>query len=397
MRFLYSLSVELYVLGIRITSLWNAKAKKWVLGRKDVWKQVEDFQKDDSRLYWFHCASLGEFEQARPLIEAAREQEKCQIAVSFFSPSGYEVRKNYQGADFIFYLPKDSKRNAKRLLQKLRPTTVLFVKYEFWANYLFEAKKSGAQLYCVSATFRPGQIFFKWYGGFMVKVLKSFDQIFVQNEGSKELLEPIGIESIVSGDTRFDRVMANAKKVQRYDEVEEFVKEKKVLILGSVWEEDVQVCLNAVNNLGDEWKVILAPHEINEGFISSVEDRVQKKVSRYSSVKADSDVLIIDNIGMLMNLYQYGDLAYVGGAFRTGLHNILEPAAFGLAVIFGPKTDKFPEAKQFLQADVGFQIDSAIAFEKRFTELQSADYKRKVLDFMNSNCGATECILQEVI
>jgi 3-deoxy-D-manno-octulosonic-acid transferase len=397
MKLFYSLSVQLYVFAIHLSSLWNSKAKKWVSGRKDVWQKIEAFKRDDElSLYWFHCASLGEYEQGRPVIEALKEKENCQIIITFFSPSGYEIRKNYEVADLIVYLPKDSASNAKRFLDHFKPQAVFFVKYEFWANYLFESKRVGAKLYLVSGVFRKGQIFFKGYGGFMRKVLNAFDTIFVQNQASKDLLSTINVESVLSGDTRFDRVMSNAEKVIQYDDVKEFVGTKKVFILGSVWGDDLEAVMSSVNLLDKGWKVIIAPHEIKDEFIGQIESRIEKKYSRYSSLDVNSEVLIIDNIGMLMNLYQYADIAYVGGAFRTGLHNILEPAAFASPVIFGPLTDKFPEAKVFIEARIGFQISSETEFKEVFQRLISQDLKDHIWNFMNSQRGATQVILDSL-
>lgn len=394
MSLLYTLSVRSYTLAIRMASLWNAKAKEWVQGRKDVWKAIENFQASE-KVVWFHCASLGEFEQGRPLMEKMK-LDGYQVIVTFFSPSGYRIRKNYEGADLITYLPVDTKKNADRFIKKIKPSKVIFVKYEFWANHLYAAKKNGAELFLISALFRPNQIFFKWYGGYMRTVLSWFKVIFVQNEASLQQLKTIGLNAVIAGDTRYDRVMENANKVVRYPLVDSFCSDKKIFVAGSVWAEDMEIVAPLVNQLSSEWKVILASHEIKESAVQLIESQLTKKTSRYSSGNADADVLIIDNVGMLMNLYAYGDMAYVGGAFRTGLHNILEPAAFGLPVIFGPKTDKFPEAELFKAAEIAKQVSSQDQLIKAFNEFASLDMKENVKSFMLSNTGATEIILNTI-
>jgi len=437
MRILYTISVRLYFLSIRVASLWNTKANKWVKGRKDSWEKVERFVDENSKLspsvnghnsklsnqkkqidnrnpdestdeegqslktYWFHCASLGEFEQGRPLIEALKEKSHCRIVITFFSPSGYEIRKNYDVADLILYLPNDSKKNAKRFLNLVDPSAIFFIKYEFWANYIFEAKKRESPLYSVSAVFRKKQIFFKWYGGYMRSVLKSISQIFVQNLESKNLLESIGINSIVGGDTRYDRVMKNADKAEHFPLIDSFSKNHKIFVCGSLWLQDLQVVSDSLNNLGDDWKIILTTHETDESHLKEAEVFFKnKKIIRYSKLNqdnSDSKILLIDNVGMLMHLYSYGNLAYVGGAFKTGLHNILEPASFGLPVIFGPNHKKFPEAQLFIDNGIGFSVSNSKAFQTILSKLQTENLNVKVLLFMNSQRGATDKILNAVI
>lgn len=395
MSLFYSLGVNLYVLGIRISSLWNPKARKWVQGRRDVWQSLENFD-SSGKLYWFHCASLGEFEQGRPLMERLKQEEACKIVVTFFSPSGYEIRKNYEGADLIIYLPKDSKKNARRFIDLLNPNAVFFVKYEFWAHYLLYCKQQNIPTYSISATFRKGQVFFKPLGGYMRNVLKSFDQIFVQDQDSKELLRSIEVESVVSGDTRFDRVMQNAEKVESYPDIQTFCGDTKVLICGSIWDEDLQVIKGKLNEL-DGWKIIIAPHEISDEFIVRIESSLKLKSARYSTGSfSNEDLLIIDNIGMLMNIYQYGDLAYIGGGFKTGLHNILEPAAFGLPVIFGDQVDKFPEAKVFVGSGVGKMVSNADQFNSSFDSLVASELKDEVKAFMKSHTGAVDKIIGHI-
>lgn len=401
MKFLTQLGTELYFLAIHIAAFWNPKAKLFVDGRKNSWKLIQSFKRNESSpLYWFHCASLGEFEQARPLIEQFKNTSECQIVITFFSPSGYEIRKNYQGADLILYLPKDSKKNALKFLNTLKPDTIFFVKYEFWPHYLLQAQLKNIPTYLISAVFRQNQVFFKWYGGYMRQVLGSFNGIFLQNPESKPLLDQINIKSSVCGDTRYDRVMENAKQLKSFPEIKAFVQNKPCLVIGSSWEVDEEI-LFPILNKHPELKIIIAPHEINESHLSSIEKNYQLNSIRYSKINEvtsyeNYQMLIIDNIGMLMHLYQYGQLAYIGGAFGKGLHNILEAAAFGLPVIFGPKHSKFPEANLFIQNQIGFSISHSNEFQSHFDRLIQQNNNQTVLNFMASHTGATSCILKQI-
>ncbi|MEX1000567.1 MAG: glycosyltransferase N-terminal domain-containing protein [Crocinitomicaceae bacterium] len=396
MKWFYSLGVFLYTAAVKCVAWWNPKAKKWVAGRRQVWEDIAEFQ-PQSKVYWFHCASLGEFEQGRPIMEKLKSTEDCQLVVTFFSPSGYEVRKNYEGADLLTYLPVDTAKNAKRFIAKVQPTKAFFIKYEFWANYIEQCNKLSIPIYSVAALFRKEQFFFKWYGSYMRSVLKKFDQIFVQDQPSQDRLKEIGIQAIICGDTRFDRVIENATKVKSYPEIERFKADEKVLICGSIWQEDLQVIHQKLSREGD-WKVIIAPHEISESFMAQIERKVGLATIRYSNIEQykGEQLLIIDNIGMLMNLYQYGDLAYIGGGFKTGLHNILEPAAFGLPVIMGDKTEKFPEAKLFIENGIGFQVSNQLEFEKQFDHLKSQELRPKIRKFMESQTGATDLIIKHI-
>ncbi|MFT5821814.1 MAG: 3-deoxy-D-manno-octulosonic-acid transferase [Crocinitomix sp.] len=394
MRLLYILGVRSYSFMIRIASLWNSKAKKWMQGRQEVWNALDKWNRQDTPVYWFHCASLGEFEQGRPLIEKLKEQKDCQIVITFFSPSGYEIRKNYESADLVLYLPQETTSNVKQFLEKVQPKKVFFVKYEFWAQYIFEAKKAGAAVYSISAVFRKNQVFFKWYGGYLLKVLKAFDHIFVQDEKSFNILKNAAVNSTVSGDTRYDRVMSNAGKVQPYPEIDQFVDNKKVLVIGSSWVEDDAVLMKTLNDSEFDWKVIVAPHEIDEKRVNALLAKFKKSTILYSKLTEGSkaDVLIIDNIGMLMNVYQYADLAYIGGAFGKGLHNILEPACFGVPVMFGNSFAKFQEAYDFIENGIGFSVNDADEFQMQFNELKSMSKQDQVLAFMNERIGATNRI-----
>ncbi len=396
--FFYNIGVNLYVFFVSVFSLWNEKAKKWIDGRADVWSKIESFKSNGSPIYWFHCASLGEFEQGRPIIESLKQKEACQIVISFFSPSGYEIRQNYELADLVVYLPKDSKANARKFLSTIQPKSIFFVKYEFWAHYIFEAQKLEIPIYSVSAIFRKKQIFFKAYGGFMRKVLKAFDAIFVQDTPSAEMLKSIGIDSIIAGDTRYDRVVENASRVEPYPLIERFIDQQKVLVVGSSWGQDEVLLKFLIDTPEFNWKVIIAPHEIHASHLNQIEGLFEKRIVRYSNLKAgcESDILLIDNIGMLMNVYQYANIAYVGGAFGKGLHNILEPASFGVPVIFGPNYDKFQEAKDFIANRIGISIHDKASLKIAFEHFKVKDLSDQVQAFMNAKTGATNIILEKI-
>jgi 3-deoxy-D-manno-octulosonic-acid transferase len=399
MGWVYLFGVRGYCFLIRLASLWNPKAKRWMQGREMVWEHLDNWQRTENPLYWFHCASLGEFEQGRPLIEALKNHGDCQIVVTFFSPSGYEIRKNYALADLVTYLPRETNKNAARFLAKIKPDQVFFVKYEFWATYIFEAKKQGSRVYSVAAVFRKNQLFFKPYGGFMQSVLHAFDQVFVQDLKSLDLLKTIKVKGILAGDPRYDRVLGNAKNVQAYPAIEAFINGSKVLVVGSSWAADDAVLKDTINHPDFEWKVIIAPHEVSEDRVQDIERIFTKKSVRYSNLangSSDAQILIIDNVGMLMNVYQYANLAYVGGAFGKGLHNILEPAAFNVCVIFGNKFSKFYEATEFIEAGIGFSVHNADEFSTLFSKLSHEDQSQKVRDFMLARLGATAKILSVI-
>jgi 3-deoxy-D-manno-octulosonic-acid transferase len=401
MQLVYLIGVRLYTSVVRLSALWNPKAKKWVKGRKDVWQQLQDFERlPDEPLYWFHCASLGEFEQGRPLMERIKKELGGQLVITFFSPSGYEIRKDYELADLIVYLPIENQQNVNRFYEFVQPTSVFFVKYEFWATYILKAKSLDIPIYSISAVFRKKQLFFKVWGGYMRKILRQFDAIFVQNKASKELLSTVNISSILAGDTRYDRVMMNAENVKSFPEIERFRQSKSVFVIGSSWADDEKVLFPFINNTAFKEKVIIAPHEIDESRIQAIERGITKSTIRYSELAQqtdiDADVLIIDNIGMLMHLYQYADMAYVGGAFGTGLHNILEPACFGVPVIFGPDHQKFHEAGEFIENGIGVSVANLTQLEKAYEQLSLSEYKGKIRSFMKAKTGATELIYNHV-
>jgi len=399
MQLLYNSGIFLYGAIIRLAALFNAKARLWVKGRKEVWRQLEKFESEEKPVYWFHCASLGEFEQGRPVMERLKFEMNCKLVISFFSPSGYEIRKDYGKADLVFYLPLDTKKNAKRVCNYLQPEKVFFIKYEFWANYIFTLQKRQVKLHLISGLFRPDQIFFKRNGGFFRKVLGAFDHVFVQNQASKTLLHSIDIHSTVSGDTRFDRVMKNAENVKPISLIEQFINNQKVLVIGSSWVEDESVLMPLINSDSYYDKVIIAPHEVSEDRLKRIEEGIKKSTVRYSKSDTnmvDYQVMIIDNIGMLMNVYQYAHIAYVGGGFKTGLHNILEPASFGVPVIFGTEHSKFPEAQLFINYGVGFEISTSQELSSLYYQLKAENKSSEILDFMNDHTGATDHILTSI-
>lgn len=410
MVLLYNLSIHLYSGLIAVFSTFNEKAKLFKTGRKDLFNKLEAALKDEKReRVWFHFASLGEFEQGRPVLEKLKE-EKPQLAVlmTFFSPSGYEVRKNYAGADYIFYLPLDTKSNASRFLSIVKPKEAFFTKYEYWYHYFSVLKQQNIPLYMISAIFREGQIFFKWYGAFNRSMLNCVTHFFVQNNESGELLNSIGFTNwTVSGDTRFDRVYENSLQPKKIELIENFVANKKVLIAGSTWPED-EALLNKLSlSLSDDWKFILAPHEVDKSHIDSIMSGLGSQAIRFSELKNNpgnttARIVVIDNIGMLSSLYQYGTISYIGGGFsKSGIHNTLEPAAFSLPVIFGPNYKKFMEAGELIKTGGGFSIADFDELNYVFSTLvQNPEKLEKSSlasgNYVKQNINATSIIFNEL-
>lgn len=350
---LYSCFIHLYTLAIKSAALaGNDKARQWVQGRKHLMERISQALKpDDGPRYWVHCASLGEFEQGRPLIEALREEHPgCSIVLTFFSPSGYEIRKNYAGADYVWYLPDDTPRHAREFVRLVRPEKVFFIKYEFWRNYLSVLHKENIPTSLVSANFRPDQLFFKWYGGWYRKVLRCFSHLFVQNQRSASLLNGIGLTNVtVTGDTRFDRVCRIADEAGPIGAIARFVNGMPCIVAGSSWPPDEALLTEYLNTTDRPVKWILAPHEIDEAHVKGILASIRKKAVRYTQITddqdlSDTDVLIVDNMGMLSAVYQYGRIGYIGGGFGRGIHNTLEAAVFGMPVLFGPCYKNFQEA-----------------------------------------------------
>lgn len=383
------------------------KAKLWCEGRRDIFSRLESAISKDDRIIWFHVASLGEFEQGRPLMERVRaEHPECKILLTFFSPSGYEIRKNYDGADYIFYLPLDTTNNARRFLDIAHPEIVIFVKYEYWLNLLFELRNRNIRSYIVSAIFRKDSIFFKWWGFMWRNALSSFEMLFVQDENSKKLLRNIGFDNVVvAGDTRFDRVRSIANSAKSIPVVERFKGDSKLLVAGSTWLPDEQI-LATVTSRHPEVKVVLAPHEIHESHVSQIEELFAGRCVRYTKVDESTDfagmqVLILDTMGMLSSLYQYGDLGYIGGGFGVGIHNTLEAATFELPIAFGTNYDRFKEAVDMISLGGSVSISNAEEFVLWLSDLVADDEKRERVgkisgEYVASRCGATNIIEQSL-
>ena len=377
---MYNIVIYLYLLGVAIASLFSKKVKKmWTGERKaiDILKEEVD---PDAKYIWFHAASLGEFEQGRPLIESIRKDyPEYKILLTFFSPSGYEVRKNYECADIICYLPLDTIRNARRFLRAVRPVMAFFIKYEFWYNYLHILKHRNIPTYSVSSIFRSDQVFFKWYGSQYRTVLKCFNHFFVQNNESKELLGKLGITEVdVVGDTRFDRVLQIKEASKHLPIVESFTKSaKKVFVAGSSWQPDEEIFLKYFNDKRD-WKLIIAPHVIGEDHLKQILNHVEgRKVVRYTEANvdnvADAEILISDCFGLLSSIYNYGTVSYVGGGFGVGIHNVLEAAVWDIPVIFGPNNKHFQEAQGLMKANGGFEITDYESFCEFMSKFENGD------------------------
>jgi 3-deoxy-D-manno-octulosonic-acid transferase len=403
MMWLYSLGLYLYGFVMQLAAWFHPKAKAWVNGRKN-WQQQhrQSLQQKPQQgpLVWVHCASLGEFEQGRPIIEGLKAQQpNVRILLTFFSPSGYEVRKAYPEADYVHYLPLDTAANAKAFQQLWQPDIAVFVKYEFWYHHLRVMHRQQTPVVLVSGLFREQQLFFKPYGAAFLNILKGFQHFFLQNEASAKLLIQHGIDQYtIAGDTRIDRVSQIAQSAAAYPKVEAFQQNAPTLVIGSSWPEDERFLLPFLNqHLPPEWKAIIAPHQIDERHLQQIEKGVALPMLRYSQAtvsSADARVLLIDNIGMLSSLYQYGAIAYIGGAFGSGLHNTLEPIAFGLPVLFGPKYSKFEEARYLVEAGGGFSINNQEELTQRFLDLQDEQYYHKAAQqakaYIEQNRGASE-------
>lgn len=348
MKTLYTLLVRLYTTLIRIYSPFNTKAQQWISGRQR-WRSKITGINNNSHVIWVHCASLGEFEQGRPLIEKIKEEKQgWQVVLTFFSPSGFEVRKNYGNADLIMYLPADTPRNARDFIKAIKPDVAVFIKYEFWYNYLRALKKNKIPVYLVSGIFRPDQLFFRWYGGFYRRMIFMFEHMFVQNRESLELMQGLGYNNCtVAGDTRFDRVSQIADSARELPLISAFRGGEKLFVAGSSWDPDEEIIIKYINENPDKMKWLFAPHEIDEAHLTRIEHRLEVPSTRYSIYNqedTDTRVLIIDNIGMLSSVYRYAAIAAIGGGFGKGIHNILEPACWGIPVLFGPNHEKFKEA-----------------------------------------------------
>lgn len=405
---LYNTGLFAYQLGLQLAASINPKARQWVDGRRG-WRAnlTRKLHGNTVDIAWFHAASLGEFEQGRPVIEAYRmHYPGHKILLTFFSPSGYEVRKNYAGADFIMYLPADTPANARQFVELVKPKIAFFIKYEFWYNYLRELKAANVPVISFSAIFRPNQLFFKPWGGFYRNLLGYFDHILVQNQESVRLLETIGIQNItLAGDTRFDRVaqVAAAKKEIRV--VQTFKHNQPLLVVGSAWQADMDVLIPFINQFDKPLKIIIAPHDIHDDEIERWRNQLKNPSVRYSELTTDqtasnqnAQTLFIDNVGMLSSLYQYGEFAYIGGAFGKGLHNILEAATFGMPLFFGPNYSKFQEAIDLVSEGAAFPVGNTAeftaAFAKQYTNRAKAAHISR--EYVQRNIGATGKVMEVV-
>ncbi len=403
MLFLYRFSVRIYQFGVWLASFFNPKAKLWIEGRRA--QKLVTLKES----IWFHFASLGEFEQGRPVLEKLRaENPSIKTVVTFFSPSGYEIRKNTPLADFVYYLPLDTRKNARNFISTINPKISIFTKYEYWYFMMDELYQREIPLYMISAIFRPQQIFFRNYGRFYRQMLLLVHHFFVQDEVSKKLLHEINIDNVtISGDTRFDRVWENAQNAELLPIIEAFKADEKIFFAGSTWPPDEDLISKLVL-IYSNWKFIIAPHEISKDKINNLLQKLPtEKTICYSEITSDSaiaqqkQVLVIDNIGLLSKLYQYGNLAYIGGGFGTGIHNTLEAAAFGLPVIFGPIYQKFKEAKDLIELNAGFSVVNEASLESIVSKLiadenfyQQASTQAK--SYTQKNTGATKKIMDYI-
>ena len=403
--FLYNICVALYARLVAIVSPWSIKAKQFTQGRKDIFTRMAQAISAEDRVAWMHVASLGEFEQGRPILEEIRRKyPELKILLTFFSPSGYEIRKNYAGADYIFYLPVDTPSNVKRFLDIAHPELVIFVKYEFWINYLSELKRRGIRSYLVSAIFRRDSVFFRSYGSMWRKALDAFDQMFVQSEESRELLHHIGFDNvIVAGDTRFDRVAAIAKAAKPVDIVARFKGDAPLFVAGSTWGPDEDILLPLIN-ANPKVRFVIAPHEMEESRINKILQSARGGAKRYTQCEEQTDfsatqVLVLDTIGILSSVYGYASWSYIGGGFGVGIHNTLEAATFGLPIAFGPKYEKFKEARDMVALGAATKVESAEELAAWFAPLRDdADYLAKVSatakDYTVKNQGATALFMK---
>ena len=403
---LYNLAIIIYDIAVHLAAPFSRKPRKMMKGHWVVYELLRQQLEKDARYIWFHAASLGEFEQGRPLIEKIRAKyPDYRILLTFFSPSGYEVRKNYRGADIVCYLPFDKPRNVKKFLDLVNPCMAFFIKYEFWKNYLDELHKRRIPVYSVSSIFRRGQIFFKWYGGTYRNVLRNFDHLFVQNERSKRYLAKIGINRVtVVGDTRFDRVLQIREEAKDLPLVELFKNNTMTFVAGSSWQPDEDLFIEYFNQ-HPEVKLIIAPHVIDENHLVEIIRKLKRPYVRYT--RADeknvrkADCLIIDCFGLLSSIYRYGEIAYIGVGFGVGIHNTLEAAVYGIPVIFGPKYQKFQEAIRLLEAKGGFSIKSYEELKALLDRmLEDEEFLREsgmnAGLYVTDNAGATDKVLNMI-
>lgn len=406
MKFLYQISLFFYSLLVKIASLFNHKAKLWVKGRKNTFAYLKTHLSPDDEICWFHCASLGEFEQGKPLMEKIKQTHPHKkILVTFFSPSGYEYRKNSPLADFVCYLPNDNAKNARKFIRLVRPKQAYFVKYEFWYFYLKELYNTNIPTYLIAGVFRPNQPFFKWYGAFHKQMLGFFTHFFLQNKASEELLQGIGFtNTTTSGDTRIDQVFDNSQSPKQLSLIERFTQNNPTIILGSSWEKEEEIISEYITTTDKKFQYIIAPHDISKSHIEHLKNMLTVPYLLYSEATLENilnhSILIIDNIGMLANCYQYTDIAFIGGGFSGALHNVLEPAAFGNAILFGDKINKFHEAQALIDAYAAFSISSLDDFIAVVNHLMMKENMENTQNaakkYIVENVGATDRIWEEI-
>lgn len=403
---MYTIAIYLYALAVRLASLTNRKARLMIKGHRKTWRTLRDHAKERQHYVWFHAASLGEFEQGRPLMERLRrEHPEKRILLTFFSPSGYEVRKDYAGADLVCYLPFDTPLNARRFVRLVQPEKAFFIKYEFWHHYIDELHRAGVPVYSVSSIFRNDQIFFRPYGRGYARVLHHFNHFFVQNEASRRLLNSLGVTQVsVTGDTRFDRVIDIRNQAKSLPLAAALTGDSRTIVAGSTWPPDEEILIPYFNR-HPELKLIIAPHEVNEERLRSIEQRLKRPALRYSQAtpesSAQADCLIIDGYGLLSSLYRYATLAYVGGGFGVGIHNVPEAAVYGVPVFFGPNNQRFREARDLINEGGSFEVTSADDFQAQADRLLAderalAKSGQASGDYIRRNSGATEAIFREV-
>lgn len=403
-RFVYNFLITLSWIVLKIIALFNTKMKLFVSGRTGVFEQLNTKISKEDRYIWMHVASLGEYEQGLPILEKIKSNYPShKIVLTFFSPSGYEVKKNTPIADIVVYLPMDTTFNAKKFLDHLKPELAIFIKYEIWPNYLYELRQRNIPTVLVSAIFSSRQVFFKPFGGFMRNSLRTFSHFFVQDKNSKDLLSSINFENVtISGDTRFDRVSEILQRDNHLGFMSEFKKDNRCLVAGSTWPQDEEILVNWINTSSEELKYVIAPHTIKEIHVERLKNSISKKSICFSKIKGEDlsnyDVIIVDTIGLLTKIYSYADIAYVGGAFETGLHNTLEPAVYGIPVVIGPKYNGFKEAEDLVE-EKGVQV---ITNNKEFNELikrfiNDSDFRESTGEinskYISKNIGATEQVM----
>lgn len=405
--FIYDLAIQFYLLAIRISSLFTSKAKLFIEGRKNLFSELKSTINKDDFIVWMHCASVGEYEQGRPVIEKLKaENQNLKVLLTFFSPSGYAQRKNISSADYIFFLPVDTKKNAEEFIGIINPRLAIFVKYEFWFHHLNELKKKNIPAVLISGIFRNEQLFFKWYGKPFLSIIKSFKKIFVQNKNSLALLSEFGLtNAVLSSDTRFDRVLQIKNNAKQFTEIKKFCGDCKIIIAGSTWPNDEKILIQFIQQQkNSDLKWIIAPHEISEKHVGALIYQLGEKAIRYSQIQnatTDKQFLVIDNIGMLSSIYRFASIAYIGGGFGKGIHNILEATVYGVPVLFGPNYKKFKEAIDLIQTKSCFSIQNENEFSTITNQLLTDKHfysgcSAGCIDYVKNNSGATDQIVQYI-